>query len=324
MTAEATTSGGGEGPPAAVDLAALAAEAGVEEALSALERELVGLAPVKDRLREIAALLVVDRARERLGWDRVAPTLHMCFTGNPGTGKTTVALRLAGLLHRLGYVRRPTLVAVTREHLVGEWVGHTAPKTRKVLERARGGVLFVDEAYALYRPENERDYGQEAVEILLQAMEDEREELVVLLAGYRPRMETFFHCNPGLASRIAHHVDFPDYCLEELLAIADVFLARLRYELDPGARETLREYVTRRMAQPRFANARSIRNALDRARLRQARRLVNAGGPVDARALATICAEDIQRSRVMAEAGRPAGEPFRSPLFGKRSLFIER
>jgi probable Rubsico expression protein CbbX len=248
----------------------------------------------------------------------------MCFTGNPGTGKTTVAMRMADLLHRLGYVRRPALVAVTREHLVGEWVGHTAPKTRKVLERARGGVLFVDEAYALYRPENERDYGQEAVELLLQAMEDEREELVVVLAGYRARMETFLQCNPGLASRIAHHVDFPDYGLEELLAIADLFLARLRYELDPGAREALREYVSRRMVQPRFANARSIRNALNRARLRQARRLVNAAGPVDACALAILSADDFRRSRVMADGGRAGDEPFRSPLFGTRSLFIER
>ncbi len=323
MTAE-TTPGSDEGPPGTVDLVALAVEAGVEEALSALEHELVGLAPVKDRLREIAALLVVDRARARLGWDQIAPTLHMCFTGNPGTGKTTVAMRLADLLHRLGYVRRPALVAVTREHLVGEWVGHTAPKTRKVLERARGGVLFVDEAYALYRPENERDYGQEAVEILLQTMEDPRQDPVVVLAGYRARMETFFQCNPGLSSRIAHHIDFPDYGLDELIAIADVFLGKLRYELGPGAREALREYVARRMTQPRFANARSIRNALDRARLRQARRLVNTGGPVDARALATLSAEDLRRSRATGPAGPDADEPFRSPLFGTRSLFIDK
>lgn len=318
MTADGSTAA-----PERVDLSALAAEAGVDDALDSLERELVGLAPVKDRLREIAALLVVDRARARMGRARVAPTLHMCFTGNPGTGKTTVALRLAGILHRLGHVRRPTLVAVTREHLVGEWVGHTAPKTRKVLERARGGVLFVDEAYTLYRPENERDYGQEAVELLLQAMEDDREELVVVLAGYRARMDAFFHCNPGLGSRIAHHVDFPDYGPDELLAIADLFLERLGYELGPGAREALRAYVVRRMAQPRFGNARSIRNALDRARLRQARRLVRSGGAVDGRALSTITAEDIRQSRVMAD-GTPAAEPFRSPLFGTRSLFTDR
>ncbi len=323
MSAGEGSPGNPPGPQATVDLGARAAEAGVEDALASLERELVGLTPVKDRLREIAALLVVDRARARMGWTHVAPTLHMCFTGNPGTGKTTVARRLADLLHRLGYVRRPSLVAVTREHLVGEWVGPTAPKTRKVLERARGGVLFIDEAYALYRPENERDYGQEAIELLLQAMEDEREELVVVLAGYRTRMETFFQCNPGLSSRIAHHVDFPDYGTDELLAIADIFLERLGYELGPGARETLREYVVRRMAQPRFANARSIRNALDRARLRQARRLVRSEVPVDSRALATIAPEDIRHSRVMADAA-PAAEPFRSPLFGTRSLFIER
>ncbi|MGC3999374.1 MAG: AAA family ATPase [Anaeromyxobacter sp.] len=291
-----------EAPPAQVDLGVLAAEAGVAEALGALERDLVGLAPVKRRMREIAALLVVDRARARLGLPGVPPGLHMCFTGNPGTGKTTVALRLAGILHRLGYVRRPQLVAVTREDLVGEFVGHTAPRTRKVLERARGGVLFIDEAYALYRPENERDYGQEAVEILLQAMESQRGELVVVLAGYRDRMETFFACNPGLSSRIAHHVDFPDYGVEELLAIADRMLEALCYQLGGGAREALREYVVRRMARPRFSNARSIRNALDRARLRQASRLLDAGGPVDGAALATLAAEDIRRSRVLQAA----------------------
>jgi probable Rubsico expression protein CbbX len=282
-----------------VDLAALAAEAGVADVLAGLEQDLVGLAPVKARIREIAALLVVDRARARLGLPGAAPGLHMCFTGNPGTGKTTVALRMADILHRLGYVRRGHLVAATREDLVGEWVGHTAPRTRKVLERAKGGVLFIDEAYALHRPENERDYGQEAVEILLQAMEGERADLVVVLAGYRPRMEAFFQSNPGLSSRIAHHVDFPDYGVDELLAIADLMLARIRYGLGAGAREALRAYVERRMTQPRFANARSIRNALDRARLRQASRLLDAGRPVNRDALATIAAEDILKSRVL-------------------------
>jgi probable Rubsico expression protein CbbX len=289
-------------PEGAVDLGALAAEAGVADVLAGLDRDLVGLAPVKTRIREIAALLVVDRARARLGVAGVPPGLHMCFSGNPGTGKTTVALRMAEILHRLGYTRRGHLVAVTREDLVGEWVGHTAPKVRKVLEKARGGVLFIDEAYSLYRPENERDYGQEAVEILLQAMEGDREELVVVLAGYRARMETFFACNPGLSSRIAHHVDFPDYGVDELLSIADLMLERLRYRLGDGAREALREYVVRRMALPRFANARSIRNALDRARLRQAGRLLELGRPVDADALATIAVEDIRRSRVLARA----------------------
>lgn len=287
---------------AQVDLAALASEAGVPELLAALDAELVGLAPVKQRLREIAALLVVDRARARLGLPGAAPGLHMCFTGNPGTGKTTVALRMAELLHRLGHVRKGQLVAVTREDLVGEFVGHTAPRTRKAIDRARGGVLFVDEAYALYRPENERDYGQEAVEILLQAMEAERGDLVVILAGYRARMEIFFQCNPGMQSRIAHHVDFPDFATDELLTIAERMLGRLRYALGPGAREALLAYVERRRALPRFANARSIRNALDRARLRQASRLLSAGRPAGRAELETLAAEDIRASRVLRAA----------------------
>ncbi|MFL5250336.1 MAG: CbbX protein, partial [Myxococcales bacterium] len=256
-----------------MDLNAIHAESSVEEVLESLERELIGLAPVKLRLREIAALLLVDRARARLGIAAGPPSLHMCFTGNPGTGKTTVALRMAEVLHRLGYVRKPQVVSVTRDDLVGQWIGHTAPKTKEVLKRAMGGVLFIDEAYYLYRPENERDYGQEAIEVLLQVMEGRRDDLVVILAGYKDRMERFFGSNPGLSSRIAHHLDFPDYAPTELLAIADLMAAGMKYALSPPAREAMREYIARRSTQPRFANARSIRNALDRARLRHAKRL---------------------------------------------------
>ncbi|HTP26933.1 MAG TPA: CbbX protein [Anaeromyxobacteraceae bacterium] len=285
-----------------VDLSSLDAAAGVRDILTELDRDLVGLAPVKARIREIAALLVVDRARNQLGLSAGAPTLHMCFTGNPGTGKTTVALRMAAILHRLGYLRREYLLAVTRDDLVGQYVGHTAPKTREVLKKAMGGVLFIDEAYYLYRPENERDYGQEAIEILLQVMESARDDLVVVLAGYKPRMDAFFDSNPGMASRVAQHIDFPDYAPAELLAIADLMLTRMQYRLSASAREALEQYVARRIGQPRFANARSIRNALDRARLRQASRLFHGGGPVDRAALTTIEAEDIRKSRVLAES----------------------
>jgi probable Rubsico expression protein CbbX len=289
--------------PDAVDLRALLAASSAPEVLDEIERELVGLAPVKARIREIAALLLVDRARQQLGLSAGAPSLHMCFTGNPGTGKTTVAQRMAEILHRLGYLRRGHLVAVTRDDLVGQYVGHTAPKTREVLKKAMGGVLFIDEAYYLYRPENERDYGPEAIEILLQVMENQRDDLVVVLAGYKPRMDAFFESNPGMGSRIAHHVDFPDYAPEELLAIADLMLGRMHYQLSQAAREALKEYVARRMAQPRFANARSIRNALDRARLRQASRLFASAGRADRAALTTIEAGDIRRSRVFAASG---------------------
>src|SRR5947207_1253368 len=238
-----------------------------------LDRDLVGLTPIKARIRDIAALLVIDKLRMNLGLQAQAPSLHMSFTGNPGTGKTTVALRMAEILFRLGYVRKGHLVAVTRDDLVGQYIGHTAPKTREVLKRAMGGVLFIDEAYYLYRPENERDYGQEAIEILLQVMENQRDDLVVILAGYEDRMERFFQSNPGLSSRIAHHIDFPDYSDDELCAIAHLMLDGMQYRLTSAAEQTLREYVALRRVQPHFANARSIRNALDRARLRQAKRL---------------------------------------------------
>jgi probable Rubsico expression protein CbbX len=282
----------------AVDLSAVLREARVEEVLDQLERELVGLAPVKSRILEIAAYLVVSRARRSLGIDTAPPSLHMSFTGNPGTGKTTVALRMADVLHRLGYSRKGHLVSVTRDDLVGQYIGHTAPKTREVLKRAMGGVLFIDEAYYLYRPENERDYGQEAIEILLQAMESEREHLVVILAGYRDRMETFFRSNPGMSSRIAHHIDFPDYDAEELFAIARLMLGSQNYRFDAGAEGAFAEYIARRMRRPHFANARSIRNALDRARLRQAQRLFARGGLVSSEALMTLGADDIRASRV--------------------------
>ena len=294
-----------DAPPATVDLAAEFAASGVGEILDELDRELVGLKPVKQRIREIAALLLVDRARQKLGLAHETPTLHMSFTGNPGTGKTTVALRMADLLHRLGYVRKGHLVSVTRDDLVGQYIGHTAPKTKEILKKAMGGVLFIDEAYYLYRPDNERDYGQEAIEILLQVMENQRDDLVVILAGYGDRMDKFFASNPGFRSRIAHHIDFPDYSDEELLHIADTMLAGQNYHLDDEARALMARYIELRRAQPLFANARSIRNALDRARLRQANRLFETSrGPVTAEDLSTIKAEDIAVSRVfqIAEA----------------------
>ena len=257
-----------------LDLAGEWKTSGAGDVLDTLDHELIGLAPVKQRIREIAALLLVDRARARFGLATARPSLHMCFTGAPGTGKTTVALRMAELLHRVGYLDRGHLVAVTRDDLVGQYVGHTAPKTKEVLKRAMGGVLFIDEAYYLYRVENERDYGQEAIEILLQVMENERDKIVVILAGYAGRMDAFFTSNPGMSSRIAHHLDFPEYTLDELEAIARLMLGEARYRLSCGAETTLRDYLSRRMRQPRFANARSVRNALERARLRHASRLL--------------------------------------------------
>lgn len=305
---EATPPAVSEAPLRTVN--AVLAHSQVETVLQELECELIGLVPIKTRIRDVAALLVIDRLRQQFQLAAQAPSLHMCFTGNPGTGKTTVALRMATILHRLGYIRKGHLVAVTRDDLVGQYIGHTAPKTREVLKKAMGGVLFIDEAYYLYRPENERDYGQESIEILLQVMENQRDDLVVILAGYKDRMDTFFQSNPGMSSRIAHHLDFPDYSADELLAIADRMLAAQHYRFGEQARETFAHYLALRLQQPHFANARSVRNALDRARLRQASRLyAEPDRELDAEALTTLAATDFSASRVFGMAGALAPNP---------------
>ena len=278
------------------------ADSQVEPLLAELENELIGLAPVKSRIRDIAALLVIDRLRANMGLASQVPSLHMCFTGNPGTGKTTVALRMAQILHRLGFVRKGHVVSVTRDDLVGQFIGHTAPKTKEVLKKAMGGVLFIDEAYYLYRPENERDYGQEAIEILLQVMENHRDDLVVILAGYEDRMDTFFQSNPGMSSRVAHHISFPDYAVDELLQIAHKMLTSQNYVMGEGTAEVMQQYLQRRLVRPHFANARSVRNALDRARLRQASRLyADKDRVLTETDLSTLMPEDLLASRVFQQ-----------------------
>src|SRR6202789_804929 len=294
--------GSGDGAPSSVDLRREFEAVDIAPILAQLDKELIGLVPVKTRIREIASLLLVERIRRKMSLANTYPTLHMSFTGNPGTGKTTVALRIADILHRLGFVRRGHVISVTRDDLVGQYIGHTAPKTKEILKKAMGGVLFIDEAYYLFRPENERDYGQEAIEILLQVMENQRDDLVVILAGYRDRMETFFRSNPGLSSRIAHHLEFPDYSPEELEAIAERMLDSMQYRLSASGTAALRDYIPLRMRQVHFANARSIRNALDRARLRQANRLIaRSGSTLTREELMTIEGEDIRPSRVFAQ-----------------------
>jgi probable Rubsico expression protein CbbX len=249
--------------------------AGIDEVLDVLDADLVGLVPVKKKVQEVAALLMVDRVRNRFGLEAPRPNLHMCFTGPPGTGKTTVAMRMADLLHRLGYLEQGQLVHAMRDDLVGEYIGQTAPKTKRTLDRAMGGVLFIDEAYYLYRDSDSKDYGQEAIEILLQVMENDRDKLVVILAGYKDRMDHFFGSNPGMSSRIAHHFDFAAYEVGELTDIARLMLEQTRYYLSEEAEEAFRHYITRRMQEPRFANARSVRNELERTRLRHAHRLTS-------------------------------------------------
>jgi len=284
-----------------LDLASEFETSGVEEILKSLDAELVGLAPVKQRIREISALLLVDNARRKFGLSTSRPNLHMSFTGSPGTGKTTVALQMSELLHRLGYLRRGHLVAVTRDDLVGQYVGHTAPKTKDVLKKAMGGVLFIDEAYYLYRAENERDYGQEAIEILLQVMENQREDIVVILAGYKDRMDSFFASNPGMSSRVAHHIDFPDFSVAELEEIGHLMVGAEGYTFAPETEQVFADYVRRRKEQPRFANARSIRNAIERARLRHANRVLGASGPTTREQLMRLEPEDFLGSRVFEE-----------------------
>ena len=284
-----------------IDIDAVFRQANIQQFLDELNQELVGLKPVKTRLREIASLLLIARLREEQGLATERPTLHMSFTGQPGTGKTTVALRMAKILHHLGYVRRGHLVVATRDDLVGQYVGHTAPKTKDIIKRAMGGVLFIDEAYYLYRPENERDYGQEAIEILLQVMENQREDLVVILAGYGERMTSFFASNPGFRSRIAHHIEFPDYAEDELLVIAELMLKERGYRFSAAAREAFEKYIALRRTQPFFSNARSIRNAVDRIRLRQADRLVSdLDRMLDIADLETIDPMDVLASRVFS------------------------
>jgi probable Rubsico expression protein CbbX len=296
-------------PTAAIDLRKEFEEVGIGDVLAQLDHELIGLKPVKTRIREIASLLLIERVRKQIGLTSEIPTLHMSFTGNPGTGKTTVALWIASILHKLGFVRRGQVVSVTRDELVGQYIGHTAPKTKEVLKKAMGGVLFIDEAYYLYRPDNERDYGQEAIEILLQVMESQREDLVVILAGYGDRMDQFFASNPGFRSRIAHHIDFPDYSDSELLAIAELMLNGQNYSFSPSARDAFARYIALRKTQPLFSNARSIRNALDRMRLRQANRLVsNLDRPLTVGELKSIEASDVLASRVFTKASSSPAE----------------
>ena len=299
-------------PDAVVDLDEEGKALRISAILEQLDREFVGLASVKERVREIAALLLIDRLRGRYALSSSRPSLHMCFTGSPGTGKTTMAMRMGELLAELGYLRKGQLVTATRDDLVGQYVGHTAPKTKEVLKRAMGGVLLIDEAYYLYRPENERDYGQEAIEILLQFMEAHRDDVVIILAGYADRMDVFFRSNPGMASRIGHHIDFPDFSLGDLVQIAERLLEQEQYRLSPQAAEAFREYIGLRMQQPRFSNARSIRNAIDRLRLRQAGRLVAAGGRISRADLIEISDADVRGSRVFSDTlSQPAAQPTR-------------
>ena len=278
----------------------------IQGIIDQLEEDLVGLAPVKQRIKEISALLLVQRLRKNLGLgiNSSAVGLHMSFTGSPGTGKTEVGNRMADILFKLGYIRKGHLITVTRDDLVGQYIGHTAPKTKDVLKRAMGGVLFIDEAYYLYKPDNERDYGSESIEILLQVMENQREDLVIIFAGYKDRMDSFYESNPGLSSRVANHIDFPDYTPDELIQIAQLILAEQQYRMTDEAESILRDYIEKRCKLPLFANARTVANAIDTARMRHANRMFNSGDAILTKSdLVTIEAQDIKESSLFSELG---------------------
>ncbi|MEA5619829.1 AAA family ATPase [Cronbergia sp. UHCC 0137] len=291
-----------------IDLEAAFRESHVQGILDKLDQELVGLKSVKNKIREMAALLLVDRIRKSLGLTAGAPSLHITFLGNPGMGKTTVAMRMAEILYRLEYIRKENVMLVTRDDLVGQGIGQTAPKTREVLNNALGGVLLIDEAYTLYRPDHPGDFGLEAIEILMQVMENQRDDLVVILAGYKDQMERFFHSNPGMNSRIGLHIEFNDYGVDDLLLIAQTILKAQNYCFSSDAEKAFREYLIKRKTMPHFANARSVRNAIDRARLRQANRLLSSGKLLNKQDLITIEAVDILASRVFKE-GVPDCDP---------------
>ena len=278
----------------------------IQGIIDQLEEDLVGLAPVKQRIKEISALLLVQRLRKNLGLgiNSSAVGLHMSFTGSPGTGKTEVGNRMADILFKLGYIRKGHLITVTRDDLVGQYIGHTAPKTKDVLKRAMGGVLFIDEAYYLYKPDNERDYGSESIEILLQVMENQREDLVIIFAGYKDRMDSFYESNPGLSSRVANHIDFPNYTPDELIQIAHLILAEQQYRMTDEAESILRDYIEKRCKLPLFANARTVANAIDTARMRHANRMFNSGDAILTKSdLVTIEAQDIKESSLFSELG---------------------
>jgi len=272
---------------------------GVKDQLDKLDYDLVGLLPVKQRVREIAALLVLDKMRRKLGFDTAVPSLHMCFTGAPGTGKTTVAVRMGQILAKMGYCRSGHVVVATRDDLVGQYVGHTAPKTKEMVKKAMGGILLVDEAYYLYNAANDRDYGQESIEILLNVMENNKEDLIVVLAGYQDKMERFYSFIPGMESRIGNHIEFPNYEVDELVEIGSVMCRELEYIMGDGAVEGLKEYLAKRIELPFFANARTVRNAIDLARMRAAIRIFNekmadgSDGVVSEEELQTITGADI-------------------------------
>jgi stage V sporulation protein K len=270
----------------------------IQEILGELD-SLIGLREIKKLIREIYAYVEIQKRRQREKLLSEPQVWHMIFKGNPGTGKTTVARIIGRLFKEMGVLPKGHLVEVERADLVGEYIGHTAQKTREQLKRALGGVLFIDEAYSLARGGN-RDFGKEAIDVLVKGMEDNKDNLVLILAGYREEMDWFIETNPGLRSRFPIHLSFPDYSTEELLAIADLMLAKRQYVLSPAAREELRLVLEKEAASHRHnGNARLVRNFIEKSIRQQALRLLDKR-EVTRQDLMTISREDI----LMSKAGR--------------------
>jgi len=264
----------------------------LEQALQELDA-LVGLEPVKKLVRELQAFVQVQQLRRQEGLLTEPLVLHMVFMGNPGTGKTTVARILGKIFREMGVLRKGHLVEVERADLVGEYIGHTAQKTREQIKKALDGILFIDEAYSLARG-GEKDFGKESIDCLVKAMEDHKDNLILILAGYQREMAHFLRINPGLRSRFPIHIIFPDYTMEELLEIAELMLRQREYQLDKGAREEIIKILQRSSgaAVENPGNARLVRNIIERAIRRQAVRIVGQE-KLEREDLMTITREDI-------------------------------
>ena len=279
-----------------IDIKECYKQTGISDILNTLDQELVGLKTVKNRVREISSVLLFDRIREIQELPVLNSSLHMAFTGRTGTGKTSVATKIALVLRSLGYLTKGHLTNVTREDLVGQYVGHTAPKTREQLQKAKGGILFIDEAYQLYKPDNERDYGAEAIELLLQVMENQRDDLIIIFAGAKDKLEKFFNSNPGVSSRIGNHINFNDYTTSELVEITKFLLHNdNRYKFNDETIKILEFYLDQFTKFPAFSNVRTIKVFLNQLFSYQSIRIENTlinTGKLDYESLVTIKKED--------------------------------
>merc|ERR1711988_180321 len=247
----------------------------VIQVIDDLDNELIGLKPVKDKMRRYAGQMLSQQIRKDAGVRAEIPPLHHVFTGNPGTGKTTVAMKMGELYREMGFINSGHTVQATRADLVGQYIGHTGPKTKEMITRSFGGILFIDEAYGLYK-EDSRDYGSEVLEMLVKFMDTTpNSDFVIILAGYRNLMTKMLNANLNLMSRMGNWIDFPDYNDDELLEISQLLANTYGYNYDNDAQDTFKEFMRIRKEFPYFSNARTVRNCMERARRIAATRILN-------------------------------------------------